>query len=769
MGRLDDKPSELDQVSSLEASTRASHAWDNDDDDYDLQAMGLADGFFPTQNTHIGADRLSTTPGDPPSARVPPPRPSSITKPHRREDSLTLGHDGSSSDASSEISRVSTVSITSPFADPEEPYNGPSGPSHPYQMYPQNVRMARTASLATTSTAPVSERSYTGPRGPTHPYGMYPQGTVPGAQGALNLGEQESINVGFVGATDNYRRRIGPDGEDAADLIGPDGHTEQLPPYTRYPEEAYHRKALGIEDPRPAVTAQPMLAIPGAGGIGLAARNPEFASTEDLAATRPPQSRQSVQSFLSDSSRQEMNAVARSDSAQPGPVAGNEKAPLKDWQVTAKRRVWGIVPCWAIVLAAIVLVLMGIILGAVIGTLVNPRFKKGPPPNKPPSPETTLSPWDTQPISALPSDLPPLFEGKYAMPLLMNRMSTTCFGDSTMSQAWNCNIVFSQLAMTVRKRGGEPDVSNYVFDFSYNNTQSLKNYVYSYGTQPPDLSNLKMVLVDDVYELSRGPAWSFIARYDKVVIVPEYLLAPSSAPPLPQARRRMSFGGDFKRKSVAQVGDRPWVCRWDNTILEGFIYANQSNSFSRSVDPRPVSSTLPAALSGNAGSAPAATPTGDTGALSPQTNGGFVASNKARGDPSDQRGSPSTVDSTPATTTSSPASSSSSGLFNDDAPSSGNTIPVYPQVIKIAERRDAASAMAKPRCRQYQIVGEYQEAIPMLDTNGNFIEIDIDEHERSFENPAESRRSTNGHHLWPRGDGKIGSDMTDCSCMWWLT
>ncbi|KAL7622262.1 hypothetical protein AAE478_007766 [Parahypoxylon ruwenzoriense] len=772
MGDPSDKSSELERGSSLRASARFSNVT-ADEDDYDLQAMGIADGFRPVENTYPHTERPSTTPVEPPTARIPPPRPSSVTKPHRRNESLTLRHDGSSDSESERApSSVSTASTTSPFIDPEEPYDGPSGPSHPYQMYPQNVRLARTASLATTSTAPISERSYNGPRGPTHPYGMYPQNIIPEADGTPNPTAQRNINVGFPGATDNYQRRIGPDGEDVADLIGPDGHTEQLPPYTRYPEEAYHRKALGIEAPQ-AAPVQPMLAIPGAGGIGMATRNPEFASTEDLGGANSPQSRQSVRSFTSEASHQEMNAAARAESAQSDPEVTDEKKSLKEWQVTAKRRVWGIVPCWAIVLAGVVLVLMGIILGAVIGTLVNPHLKKGPPPDKPPSPAVSQSNWDTQPLATLPPDLPPLQEGTFAMPLMNNRISNTCFNDSTLAQAWNCNIVFSQLSMTIMKLAGQPNVSDYSFGFLYNDTFSIKNNVYSYGMQPPDLTDLKLKLVNDLYELSRGPAWNFEVKYNKTVILPEELLTPSPAA-LSTAggqRRRMLFGGDFKRKGIAQVGDRPWICHWDNTVLETFIYAGQNNSFSRPIDPRPITSATATASSDSVSSAPAATPTEEDVdvLLGFEKGSDFIPSQGVHGDPQDHRTSTPVSDGAATTTTSSAPASSSSGWFDKDFPMPNNPIPIYPRVIKVEERRNAESTKAKPWCRQYQIVGEYKEAEPVRDIHGNIVEVYIDEEERDFEDPVESRRAAMEHYLWLRNSGKLGSDMTDCGCMWWLT
>ncbi|KAI1777101.1 hypothetical protein F4818DRAFT_457064 [Hypoxylon cercidicola] len=775
MGTPNEKSSELNRGSSLRASVRLSNI-PGDDDDYDLQAMGVADGFRPVEapETHLSRNPITTL-QDAPTAQVPPPRPSSITKPHRRGESLTLQHDGSMTGSETDISRsrTSSPSRTSPFVDPEEPYEGPSGPSHPYQMYPQNVRVARTASVATTSTAPVSERSYNGPRGPAHPYGMYPQNTVPEADGMVSRTAQDEIGVGFPGATDNYQRRIGPDGEDVADLIGPDGHTEQLPPYTRYPEETYNRKAMGLETPQPApaqpiqpLPAQPMLAIPGTGGIGMATRNPEFASTEDLNRINSPQSRQSVRSFTSEGSSRTLN-----NSSQSATNEMDEKKPEKEWRTTAKRRVWGIVPCWAIVLAGIVLVLMGIILGAVIGTSLNRHGRKGPPPNKPPSPAVSPS-WDTQPLETLPSNLPSLQTGTFAMPLMNNRISNTCFSDSTLAQAWTCNLVFSQLSMTVEKLDGQPNISDYSFGFSNNETFTLENHVYSYGVQPPDLSNMTLKLVSDLYEPSRGPAWNFEVIYDKIVIIPEQFLTPSFSTPSIQNDRRMLFGGDdFKRKGIAQPGEKPWVCYWNDTILEVFIYAGQNNSFSRPIDPRPTTSTT--TLSESVPGAPASVPTAqNTGLPSDIDNGGVFKPSAVVdfGNADDRYTSALVTDGVPVTTTtSSPATSSSDWFGKDPFMPDGPPPPVYPRVVKVEERRSSFAVKAKPFCRQYRVVGEYQEAEAVLDDNGNMIEIEIDEDERDFDVPGPSQRSVIENYIRTSRGAKSGSDMSDCGCMWWLT
>ncbi|KAI0887983.1 uncharacterized protein GGS22DRAFT_185365 [Annulohypoxylon maeteangense] len=796
MGAIDnEKASELRRDSSLRASVRFSNVQGNDED-YDLQAMGIADGFRPVELTHNEISRQSTTtPQDAPTVQKSPPRPSSITKPHQRNESLALQHDGSTTDSDSDrtgldrsSTRDSTISTSSPFVDVEDPYEGPSGPSHPYQMYPQDVRLARTASLATTSTAPISEQSYNGPHGPAHPYGMYPQNTIPESDGVPNRTAQAEINIGFPGTTDNYQRRIGPEGEDVADLIGPDGHTEQLPPYTRYPEEAYTRKAMGVETPQPAPVQampsiqpiqqpeqqpqqpqpqhpQPMLAIPGAGGIGMATLNPEFTSTEDLGDMNSPQSRQSVRSFTSDNSQRGLTATPRSDQE-----ILDEKKSLKDWQVTAKRRVWGIVPCWAIILAAIVLVLMGIILGAVIGTLLNPHFKKPPPPDRPPSQAQSPNNWDTQPLSTLPPDLPPLPTGTYSMFLARNnRISNTCFTDPTLAQAWSCDLTFFQLSMNVKKLPGQPNISDYSFGFSYNDTYSLKNNVFTYGVQPPDLTDLQMKLVSDIFEVPRGPAWNFEISYNKTAIIPEPFItassgSPPSSPTSSSNRRRMMFGGnDAKRKGVmAQPGDKPWVCHWDNTILEAFIYAGQNNSFSRPIDPGPTTSP-PASSSDSKVSAAATT----SGAVADAANDFSGPSRAPFAD--DLQATTSVSDGLPSTTTAS-ASASTSG-FDKDLPMPSGTpsmpSPPYPRVVKVEERRNAGSTTVKPWCRQYQIRGDNQAPVPALDANGKFIDIVINEDEGGYDESGGSKRKIE-RYLGTRNSAK-GTDMSDCGCIWWLS
>lgn len=382
------RPSSPRRSRSLRLSTGSGAT----NDDYDLSAMMVADGFRPSENAASSTQPSSnprtdpSLPSDvssrstppieshkPPDAAVSTPeitpairnRPSSISKPPPTHDSLALRNEGSSAAGRPHVRNVPSISSDSPVIRAESPYTGPSGPSHPYQMYPQ-----RTLSVATTSTAAAAvipeDRSYGGPRGPTHPYTLYTQNTT------STETSTPSIPVGFNGMGAGYERQIGPDGEEAGDLIGPLGHMEELPPYTRYPDTPFVPKPT-VQTPS-TEPSTPDRNIPGAGGIGMATRDPEFSSTDDDLAL--PRARPSVRSnTTSETSHHDINTAA---------VEIAEKPANNKWQRRAKKKLWGIVPYWAICLMTVGLLVMGIIMGAVIGTIFS---RDGPPGVPPPPPE----------------------------------------------------------------------------------------------------------------------------------------------------------------------------------------------------------------------------------------------------------------------------------------------------------------------------------------------------------------------------------------------
>ncbi|KAI8950267.1 hypothetical protein F4801DRAFT_353632 [Xylaria longipes] len=755
MGDPRSNGSELDRRSSRRASTRLSNVLDDhDDDDYVLQAMAISDGFRPVEvaHNHNGShiSRPSVSSLEPPVARAMSPRPSSVSKPPPVNESFSLPYNR----LERSPARSSGASTDSPVMSAETPYEGPLGPSHPYQMYPQDVRLARTASLATTSTAPISERSYNGPGRPTHPYGIYPQNVAPGIEESDSPSPQREINVGFPGASDDYQRRLGPDGEEAADMIGPDGHTEQLPPYTRYPVEAYAQKALGINVTQSALPSSPArqnLEIPGAGGIGLATRNPEFSSTEDLNQLSSPQSRRSIRSFASEASHHSINTAALA-------VTNEKREP--NWKTAARRKVWGVVPCWAVVLGVIVLVMLGVVVGTVIGTVYVSHLnnKHSNSDDNPPYEATNPVPGFV-PLPTVPPDLPPLAEGPYSLPLIGPRYSNTCFQDPSQGRAWNCEAIMSQLTMSIHQRQSAADIPTYWLNLTYNQSYTQESYIYTYGVQPPFLLNQQLQLVNDNFERSRGPAWAFALPYNKTIILPEEYLTPNNSSSLNEVQRRMMFGFDFKRKGLAQTGEKPWICTWPDTLLEVFIYARQNSSvkFSMSSGSDTGASSSPL---------PTEAPAGDQGVTAYHRD----ARGQSHGHDFTHTPPPPLPPSSSAPPSTSSTSSTEPNYFGHP-PMPPPMLPSYPRVMKVEERRNSQIKGPVPVCRQVEILDKGVPARPVPDETGKQVEIQIAEvvaEDEEKESGYFSRRRSPDEQLWNR-DISEGNELSDCGCIWWVT
>lgn len=89
-----------------------------------------------------------------------------------------------------------------------------------------------------------------------------------------------------------------------------------------------------------------------------------------------------------------------------------------------------------------------------------------------------------------------------------------------------------------------------------------------YGTELPHLLfSQKLRLVTDKDATYRGPAWQFQAQYDKVVVA-----SPDAFEPTASKLKTRDW------LHVAQPGDQPWYCYWNQTLLEGFIYTQENST-----------------------------------------------------------------------------------------------------------------------------------------------------------------------------------------------
>lgn len=277
---------------------------------------------------------------------------------------------------------VSSTASFATMATSDGPFS--SGPSHPYAMYPQNPMM-RNASISTTSTQQHAPAPPQLPTGPSHPYGMYPQNVVEDEPPVPAV--QTAIPVGFPGISTGFHRQIGPDGEEQ-DIVGPFGHTEQLPPYSRYPEEGPTKASMAAE-----ASATPL--EPRANP--LAGSNDTLLSDEVLPAPAPPVSPVSPPAPIAPAFLPQQRPETQTGNVAPRPATTSESASLLTTTTTSddglatekaeheasirkqrwhKKRLWGRLPVSVALCLLILLLIFAVVLGAAIGTFLTKNKEK---------------------------------------------------------------------------------------------------------------------------------------------------------------------------------------------------------------------------------------------------------------------------------------------------------------------------------------------------------------------------------------------------------
>lgn len=510
-----------------------------------------------TQPTHKPAGATPTEQVDPfaDEARA------SFEEPHRS----SLPPKGAFADNRNSVSSINNPafamqrnqSVSSRFSIPRalSPYTGTTGPSHPYSMYPQ-IGVSRTSSVASASTIRQHDRPLGETSGPQHPYGMY-------AQNVVEEGMDDDIPLGFPGLNSQYQppssRRI----DDVGDIIGPDGHAEPLPPYSRYP--------TGVVPKPPGVET---MAADGTTPVDI-----HLSQDDTLHSTSregPISSTSSRDLISNDSERNQRNAglaVAGASGGAAGAtgiMAFEEKLKRK-----GKQTVCCGLPIWTIVLVTTVMLIGGSIGGA-IGGVLGTRKAQEEEKNAHHTPKivtvTASAQMDYSSITTTPSGYQPAPTGPYNIDSVLQKYSRMCVEDHDIKEVWSCLEQPKDFEIYV---GGE-ELTHQSISFA-NNQQATSTY--SYGAQQPVLptptQNLSLVL--DTSAASMGPALFFWTYYDKLVVLPEDAMGSSSS-----SKRDLSVDGDFasyiQRKQTAQPGDKPWFCWWNQTVLEFFMYVNQSST-----------------------------------------------------------------------------------------------------------------------------------------------------------------------------------------------
>ena len=354
-------PDRNPSASSRPSSLQLANA-DVFSDDFALESLAVADGFRPSPprddavtpvripSSAIPRRSVASQPQlDPPTSSI---RRKKVQQAYGRGSSGSLRKDGATSqppqrttsqvsesarsDATSYHQRPSSIMSGYTMPRTQSVYRGPTGPSHPYGMYPQDTALNRTSTVL--SIRP-PERSYSGADGPAHPYAMYPQNVVPEGEVGSGIETAPIAPVGFPGLGQPYTRRLGPDGEEADDIIGADGHTEQLPPYTRYPDAVVTKERYAPGAPENQTSPS--------------------APLQPIEAPASPDGSQS-----SDDDQPQINTAA----ATAAGLVSEPGSTKERWKSRSKKRTCcGAVPRWALVVIIVLSVLLATVLGAVIG------------------------------------------------------------------------------------------------------------------------------------------------------------------------------------------------------------------------------------------------------------------------------------------------------------------------------------------------------------------------------------------------------------------
>lgn len=338
---------------------------------------------------------------------------------------------------------------------------------------------------------------------------------------------------------------------------------------------------------------------------------------------------------------------------------------------------------------------------------------------------TTTSLVDAVPVTATPSDLPPLPTGLFAIKLGSPSLAdNSCLSNKTQGNAWQC--------------ANGTDLNFEILpgcQFSLLGPDS--NAPIRYGAQPPQLPGpTNMSLMNDRAGRNKGPAFFFQQAFDKVVVVRESDFAAIST------KRSFRETGEYDEfaaledRDVTQYGspdliatppNRPWFCFWNGTILEGFIFVTlDSNSINAS-----TSTSSPASDQPPFGSNPI-----------------------------------------PSLTSAGPLGASSKpGSWSKRAMSLPTNLASFPKIVKIEERRNARNPV-QPYCQQMQILYTNMPG-NLRDSTGQLIMVNLTENESLPEEsliegpqrgPPSRRRSW---HL--KGDEAVerrDTSKSQCGCQW---
>lgn len=195
---------------------------------------------------------------------------------------------------------------------------------------------------------------------------------------------------------------------------------------------------------------------------------------------------------------------------------------------------------------------------------------------------TTSSLYDAS-LIATATATSPTASGTYSLAFgPAQEVQASCLPVPAQRNAWGCGLAdYNGVAVQVGKvTGSNTSGASLYYQGQGNEAQPLY-----YGTQASQMQTTwqPFLLVVDNDHPHNGPAFYFSGQYNKVVVIPEFALQESAG----SANKRGVPAYDaqwLSNNPIAVAGSRPWFCFWNQTYVEGFIYAKE-----QAVDAPPVS------------------------------------------------------------------------------------------------------------------------------------------------------------------------------------
>jgi hypothetical protein len=317
---------------------------------------------------------------------------------------------------------------------------------------------------------------------------------------------------------------------------------------------------------------------------------------------------------------------------------------------------------------------------------------------------TMTTTFDATPFTTFPTGLPTLPTGSFVLPITVpSTIQSGCLLNSEQTSAWSCSIPgFPQLDMEITGLPTSDDLMDNEMALTYSNSTPS---VFPYGTLPPTVPQAQvMTLVNDSAYPQKGPAWWFQIPYNKIVVLQEDLLSGDGS----MSKRSVgpTAQGFEQRRGVAQPGDYPWFCYWNGTLLEVFVYVNNTSvAGAQMTSGTMTTSSVTATYSS---SIPTGAPPGNSG----QSDADFL--------------------------------------------------PPYPKVIKVEERRIPNGLNSiDPYCVQHKINSD-GSATPYANGTGQIVTVYLNETDPTTVMPLLRRGQS-----WPLQQRQ--DSTTSCSCVWLAT